>query len=33
MELMAYLRFNVVETHDPDDKVGNGTAVAVTCEQ
>lgn len=33
MELMAYLRFNVVETQDPDDKVGNGTAVVIECEQ
>ena len=33
MELMAYLRFNVVETQDPDDKVGNGTAVVIKCEQ
>jgi SAM-dependent methyltransferase len=32
MELMAYLRYIVVETQDPDDKVGNGTAVVIRCE-
>lgn len=32
LELMAHLKYVVVETQDPDDKVGNGTTVVIKCE-